>query len=271
MTEIIIKKLYDNEIELAWYPNSHSAKLNGECLISVTAATGMVDKSGVLIHWATKLAENYLIDVKESGSQISLNDVREACSLHRVKKEQAAEIGKIVHKWAEDYAKGNNPELPSDDTPDGEKVLNGVLAFLKWVDENKIKFVETERMVYSKKYGYFGWMDLAFTKGTEDHKIFHFGDYKTGGGIYPEMRYQVRGYNYAYMEEMGNKLTIPIGSSFILRFAKEDKFNKLGELIESAGTFEVAELPVEEMEKDFNCFLGCLALKKRDKELSIKK
>ena len=75
------------------------------------------------------------------------------------------------------------------------------------------------------------------------------------------------GYVGAYMEELGHKLKYRLGSSYILRFAKEDKYDNNGNLKEEAGTFEAKEIPLEDQEKNFQCFLGCLALKKRDKEL----
>lgn len=268
-TEKILRPLYDGTIEITFYPNSHRYKLGDRDLLSVTAATDVVDKSAQLIHWAVNLVRGYLLDIKDTGEHISRNDIELACKQHKIRKEKAADIGTDVHAWAEAYAKGENPKLPEGDDERSQKTLNGVLAFLKWVDENEVKFIETEKLVYSKEHDYVGTMDLAFTMGKEKHKIFHMGDYKTASGIYSGALYQTAGYLGAYLEEHGKKIKLPIGNSFILRFAKEDKFDKEnGELIEEAGTFEVREITADDYAKNYTAFLGCLAVKRREKELS---
>lgn len=266
-TEKIIKKLYDGQVEITFYPNSHMYKLGNKNLISVTGATGMLDKSQALLIWAMRVTKNYLLDIKDAGDSITIKDIEQACIQHTIKKEQAADIGTKIHAWAESYAKGENPELPNGDDGESTKMLNGVLAFLKWVDENRVRFVETERFVFSRKHEYVGTMDLAFTMGREDHKILHPGDYKTSSGIYSSHLYQTEGYVGAYLEEMSEKLSCQIGSSFILRFAKEDKFDKDGRLKEEAGTFEAKEIPVKLRPYLYDSFLACLTLKKMDKEL----
>lgn len=265
-TEKIIKKLYNGEVEIVFYPNSHQYKLNGENLISVTGATDMLDKSKPLLIWAMKITKEYLFQIKDAGKHIGIKDIEDACIQHTIRREKAADIGTLIHAWAEAYAKGKNPELPSGDDEQSTKILNGVLAFLKWIDENQVKFVETERLIYSKAHKYVGIMDLIFTMGKENHEILHFGDYKTSSGIYTSHLYQMEGYAGAWIEEIKNP-PYKIGSSYILRFAKEDKFDKDGNLKEEAGTFEAKEIPIILRENLFQCFLACLALKKMDKNL----
>lgn len=263
-TEKITKQLYNGDVEITFYPNSHQYRKDGKTLTSVTGATGMLDKSKALIPWALRMAKDYLMDVREQDMVINEKHIDEACLEHTRRKEAAASIGTQIHDWAERYGKGENPEMPED-----EKVLNGVLAFLKWVDEYGVKFVDTERFLYSKLSNYVGMMDCSFTMEKEGHKILHPGDYKAAGGIYDSMLYQVAGYVGALLEEqcISSKPHLKIGSSFILRFAKEDKYDKDGNLKEEAGTFEVREISVEDHAKNYKCFLGCLALKNRDKEL----
>lgn len=258
MTEILTQSLYNGEVKIDFYPNSHQYKIDKKNKISVTAATGIVDKSQVLLRWAGRLTEAYLTDVIESGNQVRIKDIQKAVMQHAEKKEEAADLGTIVHQWAEDYAAGKNPKLPED-----ERALNGVLGFLKWANENDVKFVETERLIYSRKHDYVGKFDIIFTLGREDHKILHIGDYKTASGIYSTTYYQTAGYNGAYIEEFPEK---NIGTSWVLRFAKEDKY-KDGKLIEEAGTFEVKEISLKDHEKNYEAFLACLAVKRREKEL----
>lgn len=258
MTNKIIQKLYNGDVELVFYPDSHQYKMDGKNKMSVTSVLDVVDKSRALVKWAVDLTKSYLLEIIDSGSGIKVRDVIEACAQHIVKKEQAATIGTMVHNWCERYAAGLNPPMPDD-----EKVLNGVLAFLKWANDNQVKFVNTEKLVYSRKYDYVGTLDVIFTMGKEDHKIIHIGDYKTASGIYSTALYQTAAYVAAQMEEYPD---LNYGTSWILRFAKEDKY-KDGKLIEEAGTFEVKEISSEEHQKNLDAFVGCIALKKREKEL----
>jgi hypothetical protein len=130
-------------------------------------------------------------------------------------------------------------------------VANGAIAFLKWVDENKIKFISSEQIIYSKKYNYVGIMDCKFTMGKEKHKIVHAGDFKTSKAIYPEYRYQVAGYQGADEEESGEVY----GTKWIIRFGKED------------GEFEAKEFG--EHEQDYKTFLACQTVALRKKELDV--
>lgn len=253
MTETIKQSLYKGKVEIVFYPNSHQYKKGGKNICSVTSALGMVDKSQALIKWAVGLAENYLLDYLETGNRIDRKTIDLACQQHSIRKQEAADIGTLIHDWAEQYALGKNPDMPSD-----EKVLNGVLAFLKWVDENEIKFLETERIIYSVEHNYVGIMDLVFTSGKENHEIVHVGDYKSSNGIYNTMLYQVAAYQAAYAEEFPEK---KLGNAFILRFAKEDKNDQ------KAGDFEVREIKAEDHPKNFAAFLASLVLKERDKDL----
>jgi len=239
-------KLYKGKITIDFWENRHLYKIRetGRVPISVTAATGTIDKSRPLIYWATGLARDYLIALIGKKKPITEQDVFDAVGLHAVRKKAAATIGSAVHDWAEQHIKGKKPEMPTD-----EKVANGVIAFLKWVNEHKIKFLCSEKMVYSKKYQYVGLMDCSFTMGTEKHKIVHCGDFKTSKGIYPEMRFQVAAYQAADAEESDQLY----GTKWIIRFDKE------------TGDFEAREF-IDHIE-DFKGFLGCLATKKRLKEL----
>lgn len=238
-----VQTLYKGKIEIAFYEKSHMYKLDGKRLISVTACTGIIDKSGPLMYWAVNLAKEYLLDNLENG--ITEDHILEACKQHRIKKEKAAEIGNQVHEWAENYIKGNNPEMPKD-----KKVLNGVIAFLKWVKDDKVKFIASEKLVYSKKHGYVGLMDaVAKIKG----KLVAV-DFKTSkSGDYPEYKFQLSAYRGADEEESGSKYD----RSIIAHFGKED------------GEFKIIEC--EEHAKDYKTFLSCLAIKKRIKEVTAKK
>lgn len=193
--------LYGGEIEIDFFPNSHQYKLNGERLDSVTSITGLIDKSRALMKWAEDLARAYFQTLEANGQDITVDDWEHAITLHRQRRDEAADIGKAVHKWIEEWialtpAKRKKVEMPED-----ESVLNGVIAFLAWVKQNDVKFVQSERFVYSRKHHYVGTMDNAFMVGKDKTVIL--GDFKTSNYIGVEAILQLVGYAIAFSEEEG--------------------------------------------------------------------
>lgn len=258
MAEVLTKKLYNGKIEINFYPNSHRYKLKGErtYLISVTACTGIIDKSRALIPWAVGLDIGHVRQYLESraGEKFTAEELNpvldEALTIHNKKKEEAADIGSQVHDWAEKYAlsKIEGSPLPdiNDDMP--EPVLNGINGFLDWVGENNVEFLEAERMIYSKEHGFVGLTDLVAK--VNDKKVII--DYKTAKGIYNEMGYQIAAYKEAWEEEMEENLD----GAMILHFNKEN------------GDFTVKEYEPFDVKENFKTFLACYTIKQREKELA---
>ncbi len=252
-----ISKFYNGEVEIGFWEARHrySKIINGmpenEWLTSVTAATGIIDKSRVLIPWAIRLAEEYLKGnielLKKSTKDIEiLGIIENACVQHQKVKEEAADKGSQVHAWAEAYIKAKPAERKALELPDDEQVLNGVTAFLKWLKKYKVKFIESEKLVFSRKFDYVGLMDL---KAEVNGKL-AVVDFKTAKGIYNEHLYQTAAYMAADEEESGCKYE----ERWILKFNKDD------------GDFAAYKL--DNFELDFQTFLAALTIKKTEKELS---
>jgi len=213
----------------------------GNCLLSVTGVTGTIDKSGALMGWVAKMIGLYLLQEKEKGNdKITEQLIDTAKREYRRIKQEAADIGQAIHDWVSEWIKGKKPGMP-----DNEKVVNGITAFLKFQKEHKIKWLESERFIFSKKHRFCGILDAVGKMGKE---LVLF-DFKSSNAIYSEMFLQVAGYNIAYQEETGKK----IDKKIIIRFGKED------------GMFQLKEL--ENEGKDEKAFLACLELTKRLKEL----
>lgn len=247
--------LYNGSIKIEYYDRYHQYFVNGKKSIGVTTITGLIDKSRVLIYWAVGLTKNRLIEVFNSGEAITIEHIEDASKLHAQRKKEAADLGTMVHKWAEDYIGAKIAKRKDLEMPEDPRVLNGVIAFLKWVDEHKVKFLESERVIYSKKHKFIGTMDCVFTMGEEKHKIIHVGDFKTSKGVYDEMIFQVTAYEEAYVEEIGAKC----GDKYILRFDKE------------TAEFDPHIIPAEDHKKDIAAFLGLMVAKKRLVELEFAK
>ena len=204
---------------------------------SVTGATGVIDKSGALMGWVAKMMGLYLLAEKEKGNcQITEEMIARAKKEYRLLRQEAADLGTEIHKWVSDWIKGKNPTMPID-----ERVVNGITAFLKFQKEHKVKWLESERIIYSKEYNYWGVLDAI---GKINGKLV-LVDFKSSSGIYPEMYFQTAGYQIAFEEETGKK----IAKRIICKFGKED------------GQFEVKELNCDEEDKE--AFLSALTLKRR--------
>lgn len=253
--EKISKELYKGAVKIDFYPDSHRYKLAGrkDYLISATAITGVIDKSRFLIPWAINLAERFIKTYLENGNgsftkEELLPVVSEACVQHTVKKEEAASTGSIVHDWVENFAqaKMNNTALP--EIPENEAAQNGIGAFLDWFNANDVKFLHTERMVYSVDHDYVGITDaIAVVNGKRLVM-----DYKTSKGIYSEHKYQISGYWLAIEEEDKEELD----GALLLHFDKE------------TGEFDPVEINREEHELNYPVFLSLLTVKRREKELA---
>lgn len=233
MTEKITKTLYGN-IDIDFLPNSHQYRKGKERLISVTAVTGQLDKSGPLMYWAANLCKEHLLDMYNNRVVIDADVIEKAIWQYREKRDQAADTGTIVHEWAEKHIAGENPPIPENDD-----AINGIIAYLKWVKEHDVKFYESERMVYSKKHNYVGLMDAAAVIDGKKYAV----DFKTSKGIYPEYYMQIAAYRAALTEETGEEFD----GSIIVNFSKE------------TGDFSLYE--TEDHDKDFEAFVGLLYVK----------
>lgn len=244
MTNTETHRLYNGEVEIIFYPDSHRYKLAKEksYLISVTSATGMLDKSRPLLNWSAGLTQEYLLDRLQKGESIDEAVICSAVNQYNEKRDSAADTGTKIHEWIEKYLADNNQPTPED-----QEVAQGVIAFLDWIDKHKVKFHESEKMVYSKKHDYIGRFDAIATVNGERYLV----DFKSSKGVYNDFRYQLSAYVKAWNEQMDDNIT----KRMIVKLGKD------------TADFEVIELPEDQLEKDFECFLSLLTLKKRDKEL----
>ena len=215
---------------------------------NVTGITKVIDKSPQLIWWAVGITKAYLLEMVSLGKTITAEDIVAAGNKHREEKEKAATIGDIIHEFAEQFSLGLKPEIPTD-----EKAKNGVLAFLRWIDQEKIEIKNPEEIVLSKKYGFWGIKDSDGFKGVKGsiRKNRYVIDYKTSKAIYPEMRLQASAYLFASQEM--NK--VKYAGYWIVKFGKED------------GAFETLYVSLKEAKKDFKAFLAAFELKKRLTEI----
>lgn len=212
---IIKNKLYDKKVELIFDTFKHRYTLDNKVVPSVTTVLSVINKPA-LVNWAANSAIEYVSTQIEAGKaydEIELETIFEAGRKnHYQKKTDAGTIGSFLHKWVEDYIKQQNPSMPVN-----EALKEAVGKFLNWASEHKVKFLSSEQVVYSQKYGYTGTLDFICKI---DGKLY-LGDLKTSSGIYPEYLIQTAAYRQARTEEYPNE---KYAGQMILRIGKEGGF-----------------------------------------------
>jgi hypothetical protein len=173
---------------------AHVYVLDGKPLTGVTTILGVIAKPA-LIQWSADMACNYVrektIDIQFGFSIQALETIlTEARLAHRKKKESAGTIGTEAHKQIENFIKGK----PFDEMTDQVKSM--VDQFIAWAKEHNVKFLESEKRLFSKEHWYAGTVDFV---AEIDGKVW-IGDIKTSSGIYPEYFFQTAGYQLALQE-----------------------------------------------------------------------
>lgn len=176
--------------------SGHKHLWDGKRMTGVTTVLGVIAKPA-LIGWAANMAVDYveehlkelLVSVSDA-QRIILTEARKA---HTKKKEAAGDIGKLVHAVIEEYIKnGTEPTLDEQ----GMKMFEN---FRKWIIDNKVKFIESEKHLYSESMFVGGICD-AIVEINGQKWLY---DWKTGGTrVYAEVFFQMGGYEIL-LNEMG--------------------------------------------------------------------
>lgn len=260
--------LYDGTVVIDFYPKSHRYKLisvdgeeKNEWIPSPSAVNAKLDKSQFLIAWAVRCFKDKMEELMGEANNFTSDDLKSmlevAKTAHTEKKESAATIGTEIHHYAEHGEFTENFMSLSEE--EREKATAGVQAFIKWRSQHLPNIPEKEFLVYSKRHGYVGTADAIAMIGDDQYLI----DYKTSKGIYSEHLYQVSAYLKAYEEEYNIKLA----GAIIINFAKEDIYDKDGNLVKQAGQFNDVRLSRGDLVKAFKGFKGLLGVYHTDKEI----
>lgn len=250
-----VYNLYNGDVQLEYYPDTHTYKVNDKIVYGVSSIVSIIDKPA-LMYWAVNQCIDNLKEIWEAGKiydEIEINNILEtAKNVHTAKKDKSITIGTFVHQWIEKYinyklGKNECPKIPVN-----KEIVNSVKAFLKWEKENKVKWLESEKKIYSKKYEYAGTLDAEAIVNNELSII----DFKTSQGIYDEYLLQVSAYLYAREEETKKDYK----NIYIVRIGKN-------------GDLETKKIKDKELKDCFKAFIGCLEVYKwqmKNKDLKIK-
>ena len=278
-------KFYNDEVVLRYDVKNHLYLLlkpdgNLEPQDGVTTICHIIDKSDALVPWACKMMANRLITegvlTLPSGEkivrQMSYQDyeilVLGAKTAHKDKLEDAGEVGHVAHAWIERYIKSLLREIEDseqeclDSKPTEPRALNCCNAALDWMKAHNVRWLGTERKIYSRKYKYAGTLDgLCIVDSCNNPRCckrtfkdrLTVSDWKTSNYLYPEYLLQTAAYLQAYNEENGyatNYKAEMVTDRWVNRLGKED------------GEFESWHAGAEDFRADFEAFRLALMLKR---------
>jgi hypothetical protein len=185
-------------------PSGGYTLADGTPVPGTTTICGLTKDSGGLIQWAYKTG-------KEHGRLMALGKPAPRHLYDVV--ERAADIGTLAHECCEMDIRGLPlPEIPDDKR---EPVMMAYGQFVSWKQQTRLKIVATEVALVSERHQFGGTLDFV----CEIDGVLCLGDFKTSGGIYPEMLMQLAAYRELWNECRPDQ---PItGPSHLLRLGKE--------------------------------------------------
>lgn len=266
---------YEHSVELRFAPKEHvyyKVMPDGELVAQagVSSVSGIIDKSNALVPWACKMMAQEILDnigsrLDEVGTfggaiipPMSYPEfeamILAAKSAHKKKLDYASFVGNIAHDWIERHITGVlRADKASIPFPTNIQATSCCLAAISWMLAHNVRWICTEKQVYSRGYGYAGTMDglcMADNCGNTQccRSLFRnqlcLVDWKSSNALREEYLLQTAAYQYAYQEEYD----VQIYGRWVIRLGKED------------GEFE--PWFVEDMEDDWLAFRHALGLRK---------
>jgi len=208
----------------------HIHTLDDKPLTGVTTVLGIVSKGDGLIQWSANEAIGYIKNnskkellpvlegepIAEGDYIVSEDTLNEAKTAWKTCRDTAGEAGTDVHGEIEVIIKdaiANSHINPDLGVGKNQQVNN----FIEWSISNNIKFLESERNVYSKELWIGGIVDFVYEKDGE----VYVGDIKTSKSIYPTNFWQTSAYQFC-LQEMG--LYPKIKGFTIVRLGRDGSF-----------------------------------------------
>ena len=207
----------------------HELLVDGEwkALTGCTTVLSVLNKPA-LIQWSANMAIEYILGVAHLMSkgetedtnsyQVLGSQLKEAKTAHRKKKEKAGDWGTDIHSQIEkliiEAIEHEDGFIPNPEVSDNASINH----FTKWAVDNKVRFLESEKCMYSRKLFIGGICDILCEI---DGKLW-MADIKTGSGICYEAFWQMAGYTLM-MEEMGYPNIV---GTIVLNLKKDGTFEE---------------------------------------------
>ena len=233
-------------MEFKFEGKTHTYTLDGKRLTGVTTVLGVIAKPA-LIGWAAKEAVRVLgwydkkYDNVEEGEQVLkevflrfneidsegyYNLLDKARKAHTKKKEKAAQAGTDIHAFIEAWIKDNETTMPVDSV-----AFKQADQFIDWVNKNKVKFLESEKIMYSEKMWLGGTVDAVAEIDGKKYVV----DFKTQAKMWDQTPFLQTAAYQMMLEEMGEKdfhgslvLLLPKGGKLEEHYDWDLETNKKG-------------------------------------------
>jgi hypothetical protein len=262
----------------SWFhiqPDGSRKLLNG-----VTGTVHIIDKSQALMPWAVKksleklkrlLVERGFVTAAQHADENTSDPlplfesildeiITSAKKADKEELDAAAETGHAAHDWIEQYIKAllndadhRRLELLAH-FPLDERAANACVAAGEWMADHNVRWIATERKIFSLTHSYAGTLDgLARVDSCDKpaccpHPFkdrLTLVDWKTSNYLYLEYLLQTAAYQHAHQEETGDR----IEDRWVIRLGKDD------------AEFDPWHVEGDELfAQDFTAFLNALAL-----------
>jgi len=207
--------------------STHTYTLDGKRLTGVTTVLGVIAKPA-LIGWAANMAVDYIEEnigtALESDTFEEL--LKQARKAHTKKKEKAAQAGTDIHAFIEAWIKDNETTMPVDSV-----AFKQADQFIDWVNKNKVKFLESEKIMYSEKMWLGGTVDAVAEIDGKKYVV----DFKTQAKMWDQTPFLQTAAYQMMLEEMGEKdfhgslvLLLPKGGKLEEHYDWDLETNKKG-------------------------------------------
>lgn len=204
-----LPKKNQDEVGFRYEEKGHSYWLDGKRMSGVTTVLSVISKPK-LIQWAADMAVGYIKE-KQAHDDETLAEARVA---HAKKKEAGGDAGTDLHSEVEEYIK----HMLADFDGVAQKVNPGFSAgaqkFIDWAVANGIKFLASEKQVYSKEWFCAGTFDFSFER--EGQRFI--GDLKTMKKMWDRVPFFQTAAYMKMSQEMGEA---PYNGSCIVNINKE--------------------------------------------------
>ena len=189
---------------------------NNEYVVGMSTLLGKL-ASPALEAWKVNSQVNAIkVEMEKQGIPLDKIDkiIIDAKANARKQNDNILSIGSIVHKLIELWLKGEKVTKPED-----KVVANCFMQFQKFWKKNKLKLVQSEKILYSLR-GYCGTLDIIAIDPDGNLWLI---DIKTSKGLFIGHVHQIHGYKLAYEEQTGKK-----NKMFIVRLPKtNEKFEAI--------------------------------------------
>jgi hypothetical protein len=160
-------------------------------LAGVTSVVGVLDKSGALVGWAKRetaecAVRNLPMLTQMVASGGPLKAVEWLKGIPDYQKDTAADLGSAVHSFAEQIARGEEPDVQVESLP-------FITAYRRFLAEYQPRYLAVEEMVANLTHGYGGTLDAIAEINGEVWLL----DTKTSRGAYVETALQLAAYGMA--------------------------------------------------------------------------